>query len=326
MQCVFCNCAKKGLGWCRKKRKMPAMEEEKKTRPLLGGLSWLPISTGLLAILTCVVTYTIAVLSNHIMVVLPYVSDAGMHYPESSIFSLCLNIVVSLLMTTLVVRYYLLAECPLELEPKARFRYKRVNKSSLVVGCLSAFGLAILSNFPLKLIGSESKEDENLTIHLIGAFFCFLFGVMYGFMHAWLSFQGWSTITNPYVCIIRLALASFGAADLIMVILFGSGLRWYATKDNPVLHFRRISAAFEWMLVVKLNVYFMTFSHEFRHIKLFAQLQHWRGNQWEPIEGSIGTATPATESVNEDDVEVKIPRLDKMSTQPGTRYEKHTLI
>ncbi|XP_041472053.1 DNA damage-regulated autophagy modulator protein 2-like isoform X2 [Lytechinus variegatus] len=252
------------------------------------------------------------------MVVLPYVSDAGMHYPESSIFSFCLDVVVALLTTTLVIRYYLLAGSPPELEPKSRLRYRRVNKSSLIVGCFSAFGLAMLSNFP---------EDENLTVHLIGAIFCFLFGVMYCFMHSWLSFQAWSTITNPYICILRLALASFSAADLAMVILFGSGLRWYATKDNPVLHFRQISAAFEWMLVVKLNVFFMTFSHEFRHIKLFMQLHHWQGNQWEALEGSIGTATPATASLTDEDVEVKIPCLDiKPSTQPGTRYEKHTFI
>ncbi|XP_071500410.1 DNA damage-regulated autophagy modulator protein 2-like [Diadema antillarum] len=269
---------------------------EMKSRPLLGGLSWLPLSTGLLTILTCIVTYTIGVLTKHISPILPYVSDAGMHYPESSIFSLCMDVVVALLTATIVVRYLLLSDSvPKHPERLPQLRFMRVNKSSLVLGCLSAVGLAILSNFP---------EDKNLTVHLIGASLCFLFGVMYSFMHAWISFQT-TELCSPYVCITRLALASFSAADLAMVILFGSGLRWYATAENPVLHYRQISAAFEWMLVVLLNIYFMTFWCEFRLIRITPRLYHWTGQSWESIEGasSIGSATPATESLNDEDLE-----------------------
>ena len=58
MQCSFCQCRKEGKDWCSKEKKMEKVgEEQKKRRPLFAGLSWLPLSTGILAILICVVTW-----------------------------------------------------------------------------------------------------------------------------------------------------------------------------------------------------------------------------------------------------------------------------
>ena len=66
MQCSFCQCGKEGKDWCSKEKKMEKVgEEQKKRRPLFAGLSWLPLSTGILAILICVVTWVQTIFWSH---------------------------------------------------------------------------------------------------------------------------------------------------------------------------------------------------------------------------------------------------------------------
>ena len=75
------------------------------------------------------------------------------NYTLALIFNGSTNFFVVAVTTTVVVRYCLLSDYlpKLQAEPKSRRRYVRVNKSSLVIGCFSALGLAILANFPVSL-------------------------------------------------------------------------------------------------------------------------------------------------------------------------------
>ncbi|XP_072034039.1 DNA damage-regulated autophagy modulator protein 1-like [Amphiura filiformis] len=238
------------------------------------GLAWLPLSMSALGFTTIIMTYMFAVGSGHISPVLPYISDTGIEYPESSIFSLCMDVVSFLLVLTVYVTYHLIGQFVQigeELESGNHLACRRVNNTSLVVGIVAATGLSILANFP---------EDENLMVHLVGAFFCFTFGVAYLFLHTWLSFKTSPEFCPPFMCFIRLSISSFAALTYVLLILFGTALRWHANEDNPQPYYKKISAAFEWILVVTFDMYFVTFVSEFRRIKMSHIFQHYQGGSW----------------------------------------------
>ncbi|XP_072034040.1 DNA damage-regulated autophagy modulator protein 1-like [Amphiura filiformis] len=237
------------------------------------GLAWLPLCTAGIGLATILITYMLAVANEHIQPVLPYISDTGIEYPESSVFSLCMDIVAFLLVLTVYVSHQLIGQfscCYGNLDKRYQI-LRRVNGVGLIVGIIAAGGLIILANFP---------EDENLPIHLMGAFFCFTFGVVYCFLHSWLSFKISPEFVSPWICFLRLALATFSALTLALCILFGGVLRWNANEENPQPFYKKISAVFEWTLVVTLDLYFATFAVEFRRLKMTHTFEHYKEGSW----------------------------------------------
>ncbi|XP_072034793.1 DNA damage-regulated autophagy modulator protein 1-like [Amphiura filiformis] len=223
-------------------------------------LAWLPICTALLGLLTILVTYTFAVTSEHIFPLLPYISDTGVEYPESSIFSLSLDVVAFLLVSTSYVRYQLIGHFHRKLPSEPRYqRIGRVNAASLLIGVVAAVGLMVLANFP---------EDENLMVHLMGAFFCFAFGVAYCFLNTWLSFKTSPELTTRWMCFLRLCLTTSAGIMLGLVIVFGTVLRWDSDECNPQMNYRQTSALFEWLLVMTFDLFFFTFASEFHKVRM----------------------------------------------------------
>ncbi|XP_072033106.1 DNA damage-regulated autophagy modulator protein 1-like, partial [Amphiura filiformis] len=272
---------------CRRHTNEKETQDKKphKRRPYHLGIAWLPICTSTFGLLTILITYLFAVGYNHIPPLLPFISDTGVAYPESSIFSLFLDLVAALLITTMFIRYKLIGQYHCKLEEEEGFkRIGRANTAGLVLGVISALGLAILANFP---------EDENLMAHLMGAFFCFTCGVAYCFIHTWLSFKTSPLLSPPYMCFLRLSLASFAALTTALVILFGTALRWDADECNPQIYYRRISAAFEWFLIVTFDLFFLTFALEFKSIKLTHEFKHFKGGSWVAF-----TPVPTSETVS----------------------------
>ncbi|XP_038078561.1 DNA damage-regulated autophagy modulator protein 1-like [Patiria miniata] len=239
------------------------------------GLAWLPISSAVTSLGTIIVTYILAVANEHIFLVLPYISDTGVHYPESSLFSLFLDVSAALFLLTAYVRYHHVRQFEDRFQENRLWRFRRVNRAGLIVSAVAGAGLVVLANFP---------EDKNLLIHLLGAFFCFTFGVAYCLLHSWLSYRTRPTPSPTWVCVIRLVLSCLGIIHTSFVILFGTVLRWHADSCNPQIKFRRISALFEWLLVVTFNLYTLTFTYEFRHIQMATLLRHWTGASWEFME------------------------------------------
>ena len=67
--------------------------------------------------------------------------------------------------------------------------------------------------------------------------------------------------------------------DLLIIVLF-----------PQQTHYRQISAAFEWILIVTFNLYFSTFALEFRTVRLSHSFKHYQGGSW------VGfTALPTSE-------------------------------
>ncbi|XP_033646201.1 DNA damage-regulated autophagy modulator protein 1-like [Asterias rubens] len=248
-----------------------------------------------------------AIVNQHISLVLPYISDTGVHFPESSIFSLFLDVSAAFFLLTAYVRYHHVRQFQDRFQENRLWRFRRVNIAGMMCSLVAAAGLVVLSNFP---------EDENLLIHLLGAFFCFTFGVAYSLLHTWLSFRTRPNPSPTWICAIRLLLACLGVIHTSLVILFGTILRWHANECNPQLQFRQISALFEWLLVINFNLYTLTFVYEFRHIQMATILRHWTGESWEFMalpadESQVTTGSDVVKQMlgDEDNNELRFPCL-----------------
>ena len=100
------------------------------------------------------------------------------------------------------------------------------------------------------------------------------------------------------------------------------------------MKFRRISALFEWLLVVTFNLYTLTFTYEFRHIQLATILRHWTGESWEFMElpteeggasaAEGGTAAPDVVAVGSD--AVKLPPEAETGEENGNQQARYPCL
>ena len=80
-----------------------------------------------------------------------------------------------------------------------------------------------------------SQEDENLMVHLLGAFFCFAFGVAYCLQHSWLSFKTSPEFSPPWICFLRLCLTTSAAVMLALGILFIKIYTFYTSASTQTV-------------------------------------------------------------------------------------------
>lgn len=210
----------------------------------------------------------ISILLNHCEVAWPYISDTGVHVPESCIFSQLLNIASTLIALTIAVRYKQVEQqCRDNLLPDAN-RYFTLNKWSFVVGLASAAGLSIVANF---------QELQLFTIHMIGAFSAFGFGLIYCVSQTRLSYYMYPIVKSGLLLArCRLALTILLAITFISSSIFGpisikyfhgtDTTNWKPSDGGYLYHV--ISSVCEWISAMAIDFFLLSFAHEFKFMSI----------------------------------------------------------
>lgn len=210
----------------------------------------------------------ISIVLGHCEVVLPYISDTGVHIPESCIFSQLLNIAAFLIAFTIAIRYKQVEQqCRDNILPAAD-RIFSLNRWALFLGLLSAFGLSIVANF---------QELQLFTIHMIGANLAFGLGLIYCATQTRLSYHMYPIMSSGLkVARCRLVLTIILGITFITSSVLGpisiahfhgtDTTNWKPEDGGYLYHV--ISSICEWISAMSIDFFILSFAHEFKYMSI----------------------------------------------------------
>ncbi|XP_069095094.1 DNA damage-regulated autophagy modulator protein 2 isoform X3 [Pleurodeles waltl] len=163
----------------------------------------------------------------------------------------------------------------------------KLNKTGLVLGILSCFGLCIVANF---------QKSTFISMHLIGACLTFGLGMLYLLVQTIISYKMQPHKHGKGIFWIRLAIFVWCASSVVSmfissVILYADlygvdlakKLHWDIHEKGYTLHI--ISTISEWSLAFSFNSFFLTYIQDFQKISLHvdvslsgSDLYHSSGN------------------------------------------------
>ncbi|BFZ15846.1 hypothetical protein BsWGS_18885 [Bradybaena similaris] len=261
-------------------------------------LGLLPISMVLLAAATFGVSYIIAVVRGDVRAAFPYISDTGSERPESCIFGQFLNVVAFLAFCTIYIRYkavQAIAHSTLHDDHKMC----RLNKSTLVLGIISAFGTSMVANF------QEGTIVE--AVHIVGAALTFIAGVLYCFLQSALSYHMYPNYNGRRICRIRLCISSVALVGLFVSIIAAvfsfqqwnskehSHSKFHWAPGDPGYSAHLVSTVGEWVTALTFMFFFFTYVREFDKFELEVQtrplVQHFDEIPERTLEGEVNERT-----------------------------------
>ncbi|KAK3706461.1 hypothetical protein RRG08_048029 [Elysia crispata] len=222
-------------------------------------LHYLPIISPVIILGTFIITYCISVSQGHVEVVFPYISYTAVHAPSSGIFGQLVNMGALLMAFVIYIRYLQMAKDLSLIE--ATWTYKTVNKVSLGVGWVSAFGFSMVANF---------ETVEMRPLHYTGAGLAFFLGVAYVWLQTSLSlrYRRWT-----WVAIAQLT--SSIVTTVGMIILMSSKIIYkiqqyqgLGTKNDVLREVYLTSTISEWLTAFSIVLYVLTFYRDFARIEL----------------------------------------------------------
>nr|XP_031827328.1 uncharacterized protein LOC116424718 [Nomia melanderi] len=231
----------------------------------LTNLHYLPIFLFISLPSVFIVTYIIAVVLGHVEAGFPYISDAATYAPESCIFAQFINMLAMLMSFVVYIRYSQVKECTTIFSLQTSL--PKWNHWALIFGLTSTFGLSVVANF---------QETSVLVVHFIGALLCFGGGTAYFWTQAVCTFY-----LHPLGCSLRLAhlrtaLSIFCTVCFFVTLITGvlshlaykgtNPQKWYKEDGGFELHVA--STVTEWICAAAFCVYLLTFTDEFRDIKI----------------------------------------------------------
>eukprot|EP00112_Aurelia_sp_Birch-Aquarium-sp1_P010335 Seg2211.2 transcript_id=Seg2211.2/GoldUCD/mRNA.D3Y31 product="DNA damage-regulated autophagy modulator protein 1" protein_id=Seg2211.2/GoldUCD/D3Y31 len=214
-----------------------------------------------------ITAYAISVTSDHVNPLLPYISETGTTAPESCIFGLFLNLGAFLAFVCMFIRHENFANYTTQQTGQL------LNNIGLFLGFFSAFGMCIVANF---------QETNVLSVHLVGATMTFACGVIYCWIHSYLSYKtrenGLNTTCTIYF---RFFLAIFTTIFFTFVFVGASvaNVDWKNGNDQnktkmhwdhtlPGYDWHLTSTFAEWLMAICFICFFFTFYREFRSIRI----------------------------------------------------------
>ncbi|XP_074660019.1 DNA damage-regulated autophagy modulator protein 1-like isoform X2 [Tubulanus polymorphus] len=231
-------------------------------------LSWFPIALGIVSCATFIGSYTIAVSLGHVEPYFPYISDTGTTSPESCIFGQFLNMSAFLSFVCVCIRYKLIAAFRDNLDRTSHI----LNKTSLVLGCISSLGLSIVANF---------QESNIEPVHLSGASLVFVLGVGYMLTQASLSYKMYPSCNGILIARIRLTVGIIGLISMTSAFISAVISRelWSDNppKDHTKIHWKPsdpgfeahiVSTMSEWVMAFSFVLYFFTYIRDFQKMRL----------------------------------------------------------
>lgn len=230
---------------------------------LLGSLSMIAFFTA----------YGIAVSANHVNALFPYISETGTKAPESCVFGFLLNLSSLLAFICMFIRH----ENYSDQNFIQSSRVTLLNDVGMIIGFLSALGMCVVANF---------QETNVLSVHLVGACMVFGFGVMYCWIHSYLSYKSLAYGMNRICTVwLRFIMSFFVTCFMILTFVGASiaSLKWKNgnhrndtmlewKKSDPGYDWHLTSTFSEWLMAIFFICYFFTFYQEFRKIRLITKV------------------------------------------------------
>uniref|UniRef100_A0A0N5ADD3 DNA damage-regulated autophagy modulator protein 2 n=1 Tax=Syphacia muris TaxID=451379 RepID=A0A0N5ADD3_9BILA len=214
------------------------------------------------------ITYVVSVWRGDVDPVFPYISAAADHRPESCLFSMMLNFCSALSMLIIYLRYSLIVE----LNRGSDLLLQNVNRISLVIGGVGAFGMFGVANF---------QETSLAIVHLVFAFLCFGCGCLYMLIESFITLHMHPLFSNRRIGYIRSLIAIISFFLFITAVTFGVLASSKFHKVYPHLPIPRpwsrklyepgyechcVSAVCEWFLAVANTIFFLSYSRDFEKI------------------------------------------------------------
>ncbi|KAJ8962320.1 hypothetical protein NQ318_018299 [Aromia moschata] len=223
----------------------------KRTREMDIGVKYLPSLIVLLLVLTISITLYLTYNGHHISDSLPYVSDTGTLAPESCIFGQALNILWVLVSATIYVKYRQIKE----INSRHNMQNTVLNKRTLIVGLVAAFGMSVVANF---------QETNMFYVHWVGAILTFGLGSVYLCMQTVLYLNITPIIGQRKVTGLRIILT------VVSVLTFFNILRGYLhwKKDDGGYGYHNASVVTEWICATSIITYLSLLYWEFEKINL----------------------------------------------------------
>ncbi|XP_074650950.1 DNA damage-regulated autophagy modulator protein 2-like [Tubulanus polymorphus] len=215
----------------------------------------LPISIAILTLLSLITAYTISFLKGHIKRQFPYISETGASSPESCIFGELWNTIAVLL----GIFYYFISKQVSayfsEVSTRGTRRLLRMNNVALAFGFLDSFGISVVANFQITNLGYT---------HYVGAALAYLGLCVNAGINTALSYK-MHYFTSRTVCRTRLV-ATFGMTLLSSITCTTGVLFWTLSYSNYKLH--NASTLSQWLMVLMMLVYVLTYVHEFKRMTI----------------------------------------------------------
>lgn len=228
----------------------------------LVNLHYLPILLFVSLPTVFILTYVIAIMLGHVEAEFPYISDTATYAPESCIFAQFINMIAMLMSFMVYVRYSLVKECT-----SLQSSIRKWNRWALIFGLMSTFGLSVVANF---------QETSVFIVHFIGALLCFGGGTAYFWTQAVCSIYLYPLGCSLRLANLRIVLSMFCAVCFFVTLITGvlsrlaykgtNPRKWYKEDNGWELHVA--STITEWICAAAFCIYILTFTDEFRNIKI----------------------------------------------------------
>ncbi|CAI2358184.1 unnamed protein product [Caenorhabditis sp. 36 PRJEB53466] len=234
------------------------------------GLAPLPVLIGILFFGQSFLVYVIAVIKQDVDPVLPYLSSAADHRPQSCIFSIGTNISSVLLAFLVYVRYNQIKGI---LEQAGHDGIvMTVNYRSKWFGYASAFGMFIVANV---------QETAIIPVHMTAAVVAFGGFNVFMILQCYVTHRLTPDITLHQVLYYRLVCTGIGCASFLIAIIYGilashtyhqtypdlpTPRPWNRHFYQPGYGYHQVSAAAEWICAISQIFFMQSFGPEFEEI------------------------------------------------------------
>ncbi|KAK3706459.1 hypothetical protein RRG08_048027 [Elysia crispata] len=220
---------------------------------------YLSIISPVIILGTFIITYCISASRGHVELVFPYISYTAVHAPSSGIFGQLVNMGALLMAFVIYIRYLQMAKDLSLIE--ATWTYKTVNKVSLGVGWVSAFGFSMVANF---------ETVKMRPLHYTGAGLAFFLGVAYVWLQTSLSlrYRRWT-----WVAIAQLTSSIVTTVGMIVLMSSKTIYKLYEyhyleTRDDVLQEVYLTSTISQWLTAFSMVLYIVTFYRDFARIEL----------------------------------------------------------
>lgn len=123
------------------------------------GLGCLPIIWSISLSSGPITGYVLAVYNGHVYPFIPAISDTGSKSPEASIFSMLMNVSISICVINLYVRYH---QCDLQVKQcggDIKDTLIRLNSTAVSFAAVSIVGAVIVANFQSSQVNISPSEN-----------------------------------------------------------------------------------------------------------------------------------------------------------------------
>lgn len=237
-------------------------------------LALLPVALAILGPVMLATSYTIAVLHGDVAKLFPYISDTAGDAPESCIFGQFLNIISLILFAGVMLRYKQIDSMTVTLG------VHRLNTLTMFVGCFAALGGSLVANF-------QDSHKSIVVVHFIGAFLLFFCGIMYCFIHTYISYKiNHIHLDKSWACHLRLVLSTVATISFVTCLVATniaqtgwdavehhshSFYKWGPEDGGYTAHL--VSTFSEWIMSVCLMGFFVTYIPDFLVMNLVLELR-----------------------------------------------------